>query len=148
MSKRLLTILLLVSLFLNAGIIGGLFVMGIFRSNHMVHHNFPPAVNRDPDDRQRYAPQLWDDPGICTLRDSFRVTKDQLRQELAKDPLDEARINAIIEQSVDAQGTLERALGHKLLELRKTMSAKEAEEHFTRRLDRNTRTNNNRRKPQ
>ncbi len=147
MSKRLLTILLLVSLFLNAGIIGGLFVMGIFRHNHMVHHNFPPEANRRAEDRQRLAPRLWEDPAISVLRDSFRVTKDQLMQELARETIDDARINAIIEQSVDAQGTMERALGHRLLQIRKTMNAKEAEEYFARRSERDFR-NYDRRKPQ
>ena len=45
MSKRVLTILLLISLFLNAGIIGGLIVMNVFRHNHIEHH-----YQRPPDD--------------------------------------------------------------------------------------------------
>ncbi|HOZ00329.1 MAG TPA: hypothetical protein PLG20_00835 [Candidatus Syntrophosphaera sp.] len=147
MSKRLLTILLLVSLFLNAGIIGGLIVMGIFRHNHNLHH----YVMQQPQNMQRrempgFGPRIPEDPKIIALRDSFRSTKDELMSELAKDPVNEARINAIIDKSVANQSAMELALGHKMLELRKGMNADEAREYFGRHQDRMERYQN-RRKP-
>lgn len=134
MSKRLLTILLFVSLFLNAGIVGGLVVMGVYRYNHISHHYLNPSsenYRRDLVD----IPELTD-PRILGLRDSFRNIKKELLQELAKDPVDEAKITEIIERSIGAQSDMERALGYKLLEHRKTLSASEAKEHFNGRLER------------
>lgn len=152
MSKRLLTILLFVSLFLNAGIIGGMIVMGVFRHNHITHHYQPEGPA--PRDRDRGGirdiPEL-NDPQVIALRDSFLSIKKELLRELAKDPIDEAKINTIIEKSIGAQSNMERALAHKLLEHRKTLSAAEAKEHFDGRLDRMNRyeeRRNNRRENQ
>lgn len=141
MSKHLMTILLLVSLALNAGIIGGLFVMGIFRQNHIIHHSWNRPEYSALRDQDRRIPLEYDDPDIRALRDTFNVTKKQLMLELAKDPVDEAKVKAIIEESVTAQSNMERALGNQLLELRKTMSAAEANEHFGERFDRIERIN-------
>jgi hypothetical protein len=136
MSKHLLTILLLISVALNAGIIGGMLVMGVYRQNHDIHHYRDSMENRDPHERDYFYPRVFEDENIKALRDTFRFTKDELMLELARENVDEAAIRAIIEESVNAQGSMERALGAKLLELRKTMSADEAEEYFTRRLER------------
>ncbi|MCB5246911.1 MAG: periplasmic heavy metal sensor [Candidatus Cloacimonetes bacterium] len=134
MSKRLLTILLLVSLFLNAGIIGGLIVMGWYRQNHIVHHYQPEGPSSRDRDRIE-IPELRD-PQVIALRDSFLVIKKELLQELAKDPVNEAKITAIIERSIGAQSEMERALADKLLEYRKSLGPAEAKEHFNGRLDR------------
>ncbi|MBW6514151.1 MAG: periplasmic heavy metal sensor [Candidatus Syntrophosphaera sp.] len=141
MSKRLMTILLLVSLALNAGIIGGLLVMGIFRQNHLIHHSWNRPESNYPRERDRDYSRVYEDPEIKALRDAFNSTKKELMQELAKDPVDEARIHAIIERSVSAQSDMEQALGMRLLELRKTISAEEAKAHFTERLERIERIN-------
>lgn len=145
MSKRALTILLFVSLFLNAGIVGGIIVMGVYRHNHIAHHY---QQNPGPRDRDlRDIPEL-DDPRVIALRDSFRVIKKELLQELAKDPINEAKINTIIDRSISAQSDVERVMGHNLVEYRKTLNAGEAKEHFTGRIERmnkyNDRKNNRR----
>lgn len=148
MSKHLLTILLLISVALNAGIIGGMLVMGIYRQNHETHHYRERVEERTPFDRDGFSARVYEDENIKTLRDTFRFTKDELMRELAKENVDEAAIKTIIEESVAAQGKMERALGVKLLELRKTMSPEEAEEYFIRRLERSRRISdriNNRR---
>jgi hypothetical protein len=70
-------------------------------------------------------------------------------EELSKDPIDEAKVKAIIEKSVEAQSKMERAMGYKMLEWRKTMSAQEAKELFSSkvaRLDTQGEKNNQRRK--
>ena len=147
MSKRLLTILLLISLFINAGIVGGMLMMGIFRHNHVIHHGLKdPARPALREDRER-LPRFSDDPRTKALSDSFRLTKNELMQALAKDPVDEQAVKAIIDRSVVAQGKLEHALGLRLLEQRKTMDAKAAQEYFGRRLERRQEFQN-RRKPQ
>lgn len=147
MSKRLLTILLFVSLFLNAGIIGGVIVMGFYRQKHIEHHYQPGPENANRDRQRPEIPELKD-PHVIALRDSFLVIKKDLLQELAKDPVNEARINTIIENSISAQSDMERALGHELLEYRKTLGAAEAKQHFEGRLehmDRYSERRNNRR---
>ena len=149
MSKRVLTIILLISLFLNAGIIGGLIVMNVFRHNHIEHHYQRPPDGPPPNNMGRFAPPDRFDPQIVALRDSFIKTKRELMEELSKDPIDEAKVKAIIEKSVEAQSNMERAMGYKMLEWRKTMSAQEAKELFSSkvaRLDTQGEKNNQRRK--
>lgn len=136
MSKRLLTIFLLISLALNAGIMGGMFVMGLFRHNHNMHHyqRFPEGPA--PRGQEPWMARRMENAQTQTLRVAFRATKTELMQELAKNPIDETRINAIIEKSITAQSKLERALATQLLESRKAMSAQEAKQNFQERLDR------------
>lgn len=147
MSKRLLTILLLISLFLNAGIIGGLIVMGIFRHNHFAHHEIVQPGGPQRSERRSFDPRLREDPAIKTLADSFRTSKQRLMQELARDTVDQQRIRAIIDSSVESQVRLEQALGQKLLQERLNMTAEEAWERFGRRNDR-LKEYNDRRPPQ
>jgi hypothetical protein len=96
---------------------------------------------------------MMGNPEIKKLHDRFNETKRNLMQELAKDPINEAKITSIIDSSLIAQNQLERTLGANLLAYRKTLSAKEAREHFQRRIERvdprSQRNDNyrNRRKP-
>ncbi len=134
MSKRLMTILLLFSLFLNLGIIGGFIVMRIYRQNHISHHYRPGPPNERGQERPE-VPELRD-PEVIKLRNEFYAIKKELMQEMAKDPVNETEILSIIDRSIQAQSDLERAMGQKLLEYRKNLSAQEAEEHFNTRLER------------
>ena len=77
---------------------------------------------------------MWN-PEIRALHQHFNESKIELMRELAKDPIDETNITAIIDNSLAAQGSLERALAHRLLEIRKQMSAAEAQEYFSARAD-------------
>ncbi|NLW18519.1 MAG: hypothetical protein GXY81_02390 [Candidatus Cloacimonetes bacterium] len=134
MSKRLMTILLLFSLFLNLGIIGGFIVMRTYRQNHISHHYRPGP----PNERGQERPELpeFSDPEVIKLQNDFYAIKKELMQEMAKDPVNETKILSIIERSIQAQSGLEHAMGQKLLEYRKTLTAEEAQEHFSARLDR------------
>ncbi len=123
----LLFILLLLSLFLN-GILGTVLYRNILRMNHTMHH-YP--FNPGGPGRGAFGLDREPDPRIIALRDTFFTAKKELMAELAKDPLNEARIMQLIDNSVSAQGSMERALGLKLLEKRKTMTPEEAQKHFT-----------------
>lgn len=153
MSRRLLSIFLLVSLALNAGIVGGLVVMGLFRKQHDLHHyqNFPEGPGAG--EEARFNPRDFENENTKALRDSFRVSKRELMRELAKGKINETRIQGIIERSITLQIRLERTLGESTLRLRKSMTPQEARDYFGRRaermdrfIDRNQR-NNPRRKP-
>jgi len=78
---------------------------------------------------------MMNDPDIEKLRQRFDQTKMNLMQELAKDPVNEAKIASIIDSSLIAQNQLERTLGGKILAYRKTMNAAEAREHFQSRIE-------------
>ncbi len=147
MSKRLSTILLLVSLSLNAGIIGGLVVMGIFRQNHYIHNDWQRPAGPPSEEREGFNHRDLEDSNVRDLRDKFQDSRAELMRELAKDPIDEAKINVIIDKSIAAQSTFEKALGAKLIELRKTMNAEEAKERFSKHMNRRNRTNNRRNHP-
>jgi hypothetical protein len=146
MSKRATVILLVVSLALNAGIIGGLLVYGILFANHNAHFNEQQPRPPAPGEMGRYDRQTMDTDSIRALRQEFRSTREELWQELAKDPVDEARVKTIMQRSMDAQIKLEKAIGDNLLDQRKKMSAAEAKEQFAERFARDD-NNKNRRHP-
>lgn len=75
------------------------------------------------------------DAEVERLHTKFNETKLHLMQELAKDPVDEVKVASIIDSSLIAQNQLERTLGEKILAYRKTMTAKEAREHFQSRIE-------------
>lgn len=133
MTKRTIVILLFISLAFNLAVLGSILWLRFSRTC--------PA--RAPHSRyQRIAlpSHLQDDqvmwnPEIRALHQHFNESKIELMRELAKDPIDETNITAIIDNSLAAQGSLERALAHRLLEIRKQMSAAEAQEYFSARAD-------------
>jgi len=55
--------------------------------------------------------------------------------ELAKDPVDMTKVNALIDSSLVAQNNLERRLAERMVAYRKTLTAEEAKEHFQRRAE-------------
>jgi hypothetical protein len=68
-------------------------------------------------------------------------------KELAKDPINEVTIKNILEQSLLNQSALERKLADRLILLRKTMTAEEAKEYFSKRLEWTNKPGFDRRKP-
>ncbi|GAB1468400.1 hypothetical protein MASR2M64_11240 [Candidatus Cloacimonadota bacterium] len=131
MSKRWLAILLFISLSFNLAVLGS---FCYFRMYAPRCHNMHPQedhIGRGMPRQQRF---MDNDRETTKLRESFNNTKINLMQELAKDPLDEAKIASIIDSSLIAQSRLERTLGGKILAYRKTMSADEAREHFNQRV--------------
>jgi len=75
------------------------------------------------------------DKELQALHAKFNQTKITLMEELAKDPINETRINAIIDSTVSVQNQLERRLGLRVLEYRKTLTAQEAKEQFQKRAE-------------
>lgn len=67
------------------------------------------------------------------LFERFDKIKLEMMRELAKDPLDMATIDTIVNRSLGAQADLERDLVNRLIRFRKSLTPEEAKEHFTRR---------------
>lgn len=131
MSKRWLTVLLLVSFSFNLAVIGSVLYLRFtmpcpppFRNDRRMPPppHMKPFVDRDSE--------------IVQLRERFDGTKASLMQELSKNPVDEQKVKEIIDSSLVAQNALERRIGEKILAYRKTLSPEEAREHFLRRADR------------
>ena len=126
MSKRLLTILLFISLAFNIAVVGSLLWLRV---------NFP----RPPQPRFEHHERIvlpdhlrslpWD-PGFRDMRGDYDSCRIRLLRELAKDDYSEKDIKAIIDSSIVAQANLEEALGLRLLKIRNQMTAQEAEEYF------------------
>lgn len=158
MSKRLLTILLFISLAFNLAVLGSVFWLHtrIPKPPHPRHENFQ---------RPRLPEHLQDlpwDPQLKELRKDYDRDRIQLLRELAKAEYQEATALALIDSSLAAQNKLEIMLANRLLTLRTQMSAEEAEEYFRTRADhiekrsdrfrkmherRNTNEENNRNRP-
>ena len=127
MNKKLLTVLLFVSLSFNLAIVGSVL---------WLYFNRPCPPPPPHPNMGRFQPlPPWDkfkrDPQTDSMRVKFDDTKIALMNELAKDPVDEQKVNTIIESSLAAQNTLERTLGNRMLELRKQMSAEDARQFFS-----------------
>jgi hypothetical protein len=76
----------------------------------------------------REAP--WD-PQLRHMRSSFDSTKVELMRELAKDPIDEETVDGILQRSLELQASLESRLGDRLVDLRRQMTAEEADRYFS-----------------
>lgn len=132
MSKRWLTILLFVSLSFNLAVLCSFLYFRLI---------FPPPCP-PPGPHPPMGREMPPEPGFMRgdaeverLHTKFNETKLHLMQELAKDPVDEVKVASIIDSSLIAQNQLERTLGEKILAYRKTMTAKEAREHFQSRIE-------------
>lgn len=129
MSKRWLIGILLISCSFNLAV---LFSFIYFRV--VMPPPPPPQGQRmfpPPPENMRHH----NDKELQAQHAKFNQTKIALMEELAKDPIDEARINAIIDSTVSAQNQLERRLGQRLLDYRKTLNAQEAKEQFQKRAE-------------
>lgn len=149
MSKSWLIPLLLVSFSFNLAVIGSALY---FRCAHTCPPD-RPFLDRKMPPAAHLRPFMEKDKEIRQLRENFSLSKEVLLQELAKDPVNEARVKEIIDSSLVAQNALERRIGEKILAYRKTLTPEEAREHFLRRVERmknRSQFNNkypNRRKP-
>lgn len=126
MSKRSLTILLIISLAFNLAVLGSILWLHLSRIHHPIHelHRFPRIPTPPNLDTHNW------DPAIPRLRSQYDSLKIKLMRELAQDPIQETTIIAILDSSLIAQNSLEKALGIRLLDIRKQMSAKEADNYF------------------
>lgn len=133
MSKRWLVILLLISAAFN------LAVMGSFIYLRSIRPPFSPGFPKELGEKGHWrgkgpgghGPMFMFTDSTRALHEEFKDTKQELMLELAKDPIDTAKIEAIIKRSLSSQAALERDLADRLIRLRKSMSPEEAKEHFT-----------------
>jgi len=127
MTKRLLWILLIVSLSFNLAV--------IISICHLGYRACPPPKPESPrPERVMLPPHLreapWD-PQLRHMRSNFDSTKVELMRELAKDPIDEETVDGILQRSLELQASLESRLGDRLVDLRRQMTAEEADRYFS-----------------
>ncbi len=132
MSKRWLLILLFISLSFNLAVLCSFLYFRL-----ILPPPCPQTLPEPPMGRGMAAGPgfMRGDRDVMRLHEKFTETKLNLMQELAKDPVDEAKVSSIIDSSLIAQSQLERTLGEKILAYRKTMTAQEAREHFQSRIE-------------
>ncbi|MEN6444652.1 MAG: hypothetical protein ABFC98_01245 [Candidatus Cloacimonas sp.] len=132
MNKRWLVIILLISVSFNLAFIGSFIYL------HWFHPYPQPPMGKEEMKRDLppFGPPPFErDDEIRALRDIFENIKHSLMLELANDPVDMNKVNALIDSSLIAQNNLERKLAERMVEYRKTLSAEEAKEHFLRRAE-------------
>lgn len=143
MNKRILVFLLLVSFAFNLAILGSFIYFRVFFGGMHCPPPPPPEFREGRPDFPHH--EMWErlpiDEEMHQLRKDFGNKKNELMLELAKDPIDEAKINAILAESLTHQSSLERKLGDRLIQLRKTMTADEAKEFFGKRAEFMTKRN-------
>jgi hypothetical protein len=142
MSKRLIEILLLVSLAFN------LAVVCMFSYVHFFHKMpFRPDMgrrhewNRDGRQDREMNKKMQgmmeaNRESMKPYREEFRLKREQFMKLLAAEQVNEAQAIKAMQASLAAQDTLESKLGMSLLELRKKMTPAEAKEYFEMRIER------------
>ncbi|MCD8480739.1 MAG: hypothetical protein LRZ88_11345 [Candidatus Cloacimonetes bacterium] len=146
MTKRSLLILLGISFAFNLAVLGSLFWLRITRPPlappkefHMKRPPLPEHIVR----RDR-------NPEIRRIRELFEQSKLDLMHELRKAEVDEARVLAIINSSLEAQKPIRTSFGRTSASHPQTNDAEEADEYFGKRIEfmqnRKEHTRHNRRK--
>ncbi|MCB5254063.1 MAG: hypothetical protein RBR69_09265 [Candidatus Cloacimonadaceae bacterium] len=130
MTKRSIIILLFVSLAFNLAVLGSILWVHFSRIACPAETPYGRQARTALPPHLHNVPTMWS-PEIRQMHTRFNDSKIELMNELAQDPIDETNIIAIIDSSLDAQSSLERALGYRLLDIRKQMNAAEAEDYFS-----------------
>lgn len=131
-TKRLLYMLLMVSLAFNLAVAGSLVW---FKALHPKHPPRERIYQRDfPKMPEHIMREEWSSE-IIQYRKDFDNSKLRLMEELQKETLDETIIESIIDSSLVAQNNLERYLGKRLVNYREQMTAEEADEYFGKRIE-------------
>ncbi|MCB5229736.1 MAG: periplasmic heavy metal sensor [Candidatus Cloacimonetes bacterium] len=148
MNKRWLTILLFISIAFNLAILGSFVYLHYIRPPYprSMRQHWQQRTSSTPNGQFRPDSRFMFSDSTRAHRREFEDAKKELMLELAKDPVDTAKINAIVERSLAAQGKLERDLAEHLLRYRENMSPEEAKEHFTSRAQRMDRRRSDRRR--
>ncbi len=148
MNKRWLTILLFVSIAFNLAILGSFVYLHYIRPPYprSMRQHWQQRMSSTPNGQFRPDSHFMFSDSTRAHRREFEDAKKELMLELAKDPVDTAQINAIVDRSLAAQGKLERDLAEHLLRYRESMSPEEAKEHFTSRAQRMDRRRSDRRR--
>lgn len=124
MSNRTLSILVVISLSFNIAFLG-MFLFHRIRGPLSPHDprelNMPPEL-RDflMQSREKFKP----------LRDDFEQSRRILSDALAEEEYDESRLLQLLEETLQKQDVMERAMGMHLIELRKNMTPEQAENFF------------------
>jgi len=148
MSKRWIVILLFVSLAFNLAVMGMFLHTMVFRRPLFCLPGMIPHMewNKERDhrtekdkDRPRFDEETRAE--IKKLRGDFMLKRREFMLLLAKKDLNEQQVTAAMEASILAQDKLEKKLGSAILELRKKMTAEQANDFFTRMLERKNEDN-------
>ncbi|MCK9557097.1 MAG: hypothetical protein PHO85_06090 [Candidatus Cloacimonetes bacterium] len=131
MSRRITTILLIISLSFNLGFLGSIIWIQLHFPHPMRHNSTHNEWVRLPE----HIRNDRSDPELRRLRVAYDDQRVNLMRALALPNYEEMDVTAIIDSSLTAQTYLEKELGYRLLDIRKQMSAEEAEEYFGSRAD-------------
>ena len=123
MSKRALTIIVIISLAFNLAFIGT-FGLIQFRRRSFLKHTFgpPPELREHFRNRKEH---------IAPLRYDFHQSKVDFIEELKKPDFNEELLNMMLENAIEKQTAMEIELGKSLIEIRKEMNFEEAQRFFS-----------------
>lgn len=125
MKRRTTHILLFISLAFNIAFLGG----GVYRFSQI--RRFKPMHERVNNEKVREFMQHRKDTG-GRLMHGFHAAKDDLMKALTKPEINEPELNKLIEIVIEKQNLMEREIGEAMIDLRKELSAEEAEQVFSR----------------
>ena len=123
MSKRALTIIVIISLAFNLAFIGTFGIIQ-YRRKIFLERRFIPH----PQLRKHF---MTCKEHIAPLRYDFHQSKIDFIEELKKPDFNEELLNMMLENAIEKQTAMEIELGKSLIELRKEMSFEEAQKFFS-----------------
>ncbi len=131
MSKRLLYIILLISLAFNIAVFGMFTYVKIYHKAPFRHPDFRHHMDNDnpehrDDDKRFFNLNMENREEIRKLRAEFKENRRDFMKTLWKEDFVEQDALAAMETSINTQQKLDRTLGESLIKLRKNMSKEEA----------------------
>ena len=123
MSKRALTIIVIISLAFNLAFIGTFGLIQLRRRSLLKHKFGPPPVLREHFRNRKEH--------IASFQHDFHQSKIAFIEELKKPDFNEELLNKMLENAIEKQTAMEIELGKSLIELRKEMSFEEAQRFFS-----------------
>lgn len=145
MSKRLLYIILLISLAFNIAVLGMFAYVTIYKRQPFCQTETRYRMDRDAnehrdEDKRFFNLNMENREEIRKLRAEFKENRRDFMEMLWKEDFNEQDALAAMETSINTQQKLDRTLGEALIKLRKNMSQEEAmnfiKEHRDRMKDR------------
>jgi len=123
MSKRALTIIVIISLAFNLAFIGTFGLIQL-RRRSFLKHKFGPH----PQLKEHF---MMRKEHIAPLRYDFHQSKVDFIEELKKPDFNEELLNKMLKNAIEKQTAMEIELGKSLIELRKEMSFEDAQRFFS-----------------
>jgi len=138
MSKRWIQIILLISLAFNLAVLGSFVFIRFYFRDHGCPVPPPPLAGGKPGGfiPPEIMQRIKGDTDFLSIRDSLDSKRRLLMRELAKDPIDEPKIQSILQDIHNKQTAFEQKMASELIAFRKNMTADEAKEFFTQRAER------------